>query len=143
VGAVLVAAGGGAVGYGVTRQAAGGMSPEATSAMQSALAELDGDIKAARGAVRERAATIAGILQVQAVVATDVATAKQDLDTGELKFSPQAGEVIELGQIPNGGAPMTLLIQPEGGMHSPHAGKPGSYIELMDDKIVVTEVANV
>src|SRR5206468_6078993 len=127
VGAVLVAAGGGAVGYGVTRQATGGMSPEATSAMQTAIAQLDGDIKAARGAVRERAATIAGILQVRAVVATDVVTAKQDLETGELKFSPQPGEVIELGQVPNGGAPVTLLVQPEGAMHSSHAGQPGSY----------------
>ena len=143
VGALLVAAGGGAIGYAVTRQATGGMSPEATSAMQTAIVQLDGDIKAAHGALRERAATIAGVLPVRAVVVTNVETAKQDLETGELKFSPQRGEVIELGQVPEGGAPVTLLIQPEGGMHSPHAGKPGSYAELVVDQVVITEVAHV
>ncbi len=144
LGAVLVIAGGAAIGYAVTRDATGGMTPEGSTAMTSAIAQLDGDIKTARGEVHERATTLSGILQVQAVVAADAATAKNDLDNGELKFAPEPGEVIELGQVPiKGGEPATLLIQPEGAMHSPHAGKPGSYAELMGDKVVVTEVAQV
>src|SRR5258706_316162 len=47
LGAVLVAAGGGAIGYGVTRHATGGMTPAATRVMTTAIAQLDGDIKPA------------------------------------------------------------------------------------------------
>jgi tRNA A-37 threonylcarbamoyl transferase component Bud32 len=43
----------------------------------------------------------------------------------------------------NGQSPAALLVQPEGGMRSPHDGKPGSYAELMGDQILVTEVAQV
>ncbi len=143
IGLVLLVGGGGAVGYGVTRKGTGGMSPEASSAMTSAIGQLDGDIKAARATVHERALTLASILQVQAVVATDVATAKNDLASGELQFAPMRGEVIELGQTLNGKDPTQLLIQPDGAMRSSHAGKPGSYAELMGDQVVVTEVTPV
>src|SRR5213593_4304577 len=106
LGAVLVAGGGAAIGYGVTREATGGMT--------AAISQLDGDIKAARAVVRERASTIANILQVQVVVEADIATAKQDVETGELKFSPQPGEVIEVGRVPSGGPAETLIVQPDG-----------------------------
>ena len=142
-GFVLLAAGGGLAGYGATRVATGGMTPEASSAMSAAIGQLDGDIKAARATVKERASTIASILQVQAAVATNEDTARDMLKTGALEFKPQAGEIIELGQVVNGKPPTPLLIQPDGAMHSTHAGKPGSYAELMKDQIVVTEVANV
>src|SRR5690606_20404468 len=89
-----------------------------------------------------RAATFASLLPVQAALSTDAATAKDMLVRGELQFSPQAGEVIELGQV-KGGAAETLLIQPEGAMHSPRAGKPGSFVDLMGDQVVITEVVEV
>src|SRR5262249_11902388 len=62
---------------------------------------------------------------------------------GELQFTPQTGEVIELGQVVKEMPPTPLLIQPDGAMHSPHAGKPGSYAELANDQIVITDVVAV
>jgi tRNA A-37 threonylcarbamoyl transferase component Bud32 len=143
IGALLLVGGAGAIGYGVTRHDTGGMTPQASSAMMTAVDALDGDIKAARASVKVRAATFAGLQPVQAVVATDAATAKDMLSRGELKFDVQPGEVIEVGQVPNGADPMTLLIQPDGAMHGSHAGKAGSYAELMGNTLVVTEVAEV
>lgn len=144
LGAVLLLGGAGAIGYAVTRHETGGMTPQATSAMTTSVGELDGDIKAARATVKERAATLAGYLPVRAVVVTDADTAQQLVATGELKFDPHPGEIIELGYTPKGGgAPVTLLIEPKGAMHGSHAGAPGSFAELMDGHVVVTEVAAV
>jgi serine/threonine-protein kinase len=141
IGAVLAVAGGGAVGWGLTRKPTGGLSSRASEAMGASVAQLDGDVKAARAGVKERAATLAALQPVQGAVSTDAATAKDMLERGELQFSPQPGEVIELGQTK--GKPETLLIQPTGGMHSPHAGQVGSFAELMGDQLVVTEVVAV
>jgi serine/threonine-protein kinase len=144
VGALLVLGGAGAIGYAVTRHETGGMTPQASSAMTTAVGQLDGDIKAARATVKERAATLADLLPVRAVVVTNAETAEQDVATGELKFDPHPGEIIEVGYTPkDGGAPVTLLIQPKGAMHGSHAGAPGSFAELMDGHVVVTEVAAV
>jgi len=143
IGAVLAAAGGAALGFGLTREPTGGLPAGASEAMASAVAQLDGDVKAARATVKERAANLASLQTVQAAVSTDAATAKDGFERGELKFSPQAGEVIELGQTKQGGKPETLLIQPDGGMHSQHAGTVGSFAELMGDKLVITEVVSV
>ena len=103
---------------------------------------MSATINAARTSVKDRASFLSTLQTVQAAVSTDAATAKDMFDRGELKFTPQPGEVIELGQV-KGGAPVTLLIQPEGAMHSPRAGKPGSYADVMSDKVVITEVASV
>jgi hypothetical protein len=142
VGALLLVAGAAAAGWGVTRKPTGGLTPQASEAMGSAIGQLDGDVKAARASVKERAATFASLLPVQAAVSTDATTAKDMLVRGELQFSPQPGEVIELGQVQAGKA-ATLLIQPEGAMHSPRAGTPGSFVDLMGEKVVITEVAAV
>lgn len=143
LGAVLIVGGGAAIGYAVTRQATGGMTPQASTAMTQAVSAIDGDIKAARASVKERASTLAGLQPVRAVVSTDAATAKDMLANGELNFNVQAGEVIEVGQAPTTGAPVTLLIQPTGAMHGSHAGKAGSFAELMGTKVVITDVAEV
>ncbi len=141
-GTVLLIAGGALAGYGLTRKPSGGLTAKASQAMASSIGQLDGDVKAARASVKERAATFASLLPVQAALSTDAATAKDMLVRGELQFSPQAGEVIELGQV-QGGTVETLLIQPEGAMHSPRAGKPGSFVDLMGDLVVITEVVEV
>ena len=144
LGAVLLLGGAGAIGYAVTREATGGMTPQATSVMTTAVGQLDGDIKAARASVKERTATLAELLPVRAIVESDKATAEQDLQTGELKFDPRPGEVIEVGYTPAaGGDPVTLLIQPAGAMHGSHAGQPGSYAELMGSQLAITDVAAV
>ena len=142
IGVLLLAAGGAAIGYGVTRKPTGGLSAEATKAIETAKNQLDSDIKAAREGGKVRASTFATLQAVQAAVSADQATAKDMLERGELKFDPQPGEVIEIGQIKDSKVE-TLLIQPEGAMHSPRAGTPGSYVDLMDDKVVITEVAAV
>jgi len=143
LGALLLVGGGAALGYGVTRKPAGGMSAQASAAMASAVSQLDGDVKAARATVKERASTFAELQQVQAAVAADENTAKDMLEKGELKFTPQPGEVIELGQIPTGGTPQVLLVQPTGAMHSPHDGQSGSFADMMGDQVVITEVVSV
>src|SRR5688572_30498395 len=78
-GAVLLVAGGAALGYGLTRKAVGGMTPEMTSAMGGAVASLDGDIKAARASVEQRAKTLAEINTVRAAIGTDAATMKDQV----------------------------------------------------------------
>jgi len=143
IGAVLLVAGGGLAGFGPPRRPAGGITQQATEAMTSAASGLDGDIKAARASAQERARSLGGIQQVQAAVAADEATAKDMLERGELNFDMQKGEVIELGQIPNGGKPAALLVQPAGGMASPHAGTPGSFADMVGDQLVIVEVASV
>ena len=143
IGAVLVLGGGGALGYGLTRKPSGGMTPQASQAMASAVGSLDGDVKAARGQVQSRAKTFADLQAVQAAVAADEATAKDMLERGELKFSPDPGEVIELGQIKKGGKPEVLLVQPTGAMHSPHDGMTGSFADVMGTQLFITEVVPV
>jgi serine/threonine-protein kinase len=143
IGAVLLLAGGGLAGYGLTRKPTGGIAPQASDAMRSAASQLDGDIKAARASAQERARSLGGIQQVQSAVATNKATAEDQLERGELKFDMQPGEVIELGQVPNGGKPVALLVQPAGSMMSPHAGTPGSFADMMGDQLVIIEVVNV
>jgi hypothetical protein len=146
IGALLLVAGGAIAGYAVTRKPSGGLTPQASEAMASAIGQLDGDVKAARASVKERAATFASLLPVQAAVSTDAATAMDMFVRGELQFSPQAGEVVELGRVRSAGdgeALVRLLIQPEGAMLSPRSGKVGSFVDFMGDNVVITEVAKV
>jgi len=142
LGLVLVAAGAAGVVYGITRKTPGGASPEAMGAMQEAVANLDGEIKAARASVHERAGTLSALQQVRAAVVTDATTAQDMVNQGELAFMPTGGEVLELGQI-DGGKPIVLLVLPAGGMRSSHDGKPGAYAELVGDQVLITEVVDV
>ncbi len=142
-GAIALAAGGAVLGFALTREPPGGISTQGTQAMDAAIAALDADVRAARTAVAERAKTLAGVPAVQAAIPTDQATAKEMVERGELKFEPQPGEVIELEQVPNGQGPATLIILPADARPTPHAGKPGEYVEMIDDKVVVTEIAPV
>jgi Protein kinase domain len=141
-GVVFVLAGAGAVGYAVTHKLEGGMPAAQSTAMASALAELDGAITTARGKVEQRAKTLSEVNTVINAVSTDADTAA-DMVGRELAFKPQEGEVIELGQIPKGATPVTLITLPPDGMRSSHDGKPGSYAELVGDHILVTEVVEV
>jgi tRNA A-37 threonylcarbamoyl transferase component Bud32 len=146
VGAVLLVAGGAALSYGITRKAVGGMTPEMTSAMGAAVAGLDGDIKAARASVEQRAKTLADINLVRASIGTDAATIKDQVGK-EIAFKTEGGEVIELGQLPvNGkGSPTVLVTLPEDGMRSMFAGKVGGFAELAQngDKLLVTQTAEI
>lgn len=142
-GAILIVLGGGALGYALTRKAIGGMTPEGTAAMGSAVSSLDGDIKAARAAVDSRAATMAEVQVLRAAVSADAATA-MDMLGKEITFKPQTGEVIELGQLPKPqGAPISLLVLPQGGMRSSKSGIIGSSAELQGDKLLITKTVEV
>ncbi len=142
-GAALIVIGGGALGYGVTRKAVGGMTPERTAAMGAAASSLDGDIKAARASVEQKAKTLAEVGTVRAAVGTDAATAT-DMAGKEIAFKPDPGEVIELGQMPKaGGAPVSLVVLPANGMRAPGRGKVGGSAELVDDQLLVTQTVEV
>jgi hypothetical protein len=142
IGAALVVIGGGALGYALTRKAQGGMTPEINAAMAKAVSELDGDIKAARASVEQRAKTLAEVDRVRNAVSTDAATA-MDMVGKEITFKPEAGEVIELGQTPKGGAPASLLVLPADGMRSSRSGVVGRYAELANDKLLITQTVEV
>ncbi|HEU0031612.1 MAG TPA: serine/threonine-protein kinase [Kofleriaceae bacterium] len=143
LGAILIVGGGAALGYALTRKPAPapGLAPEAASAMASAIAKLEGDLRDAHARAAVRAQTIAVNQYVKtAIDAGDVETAKDMVVRGELKFDPQGGEVIELGVID--GKPLVLVRQPD---TAPISGltTPGSYADLDGDRAVIREVAAV
>ncbi|MFN0247343.1 MAG: serine/threonine-protein kinase [Kofleriaceae bacterium] len=142
-GAVLLVAGGAALGFGLTRKAVGGMTPGMTSAMGAAVANLDGDIKAARASVEQRAKTLSEINTVRAAIGTDAATMRDQVGK-EIAFNTDGGEVIELGQLPKaGGAPIVLVTLPDSGMRSMFASKMGAFAELAGDKLLVTRTSEI
>jgi tRNA A-37 threonylcarbamoyl transferase component Bud32 len=142
VGALLVLAGGAGLGYALTRKAPGTLSPQATGEMTAAMNELDATVTKARSELRGAAEQLAKLTPVRSVVSGDVATAKGSEETGELKFAPSPGVVIELGQVVDG-VPGTLLVQPANGVVKPKQHTPGMYAELDDATLAITEVAPV
>jgi hypothetical protein len=113
LGAVLIVAGGGALGFALTRKGTAGVTPEASAAMASAVGRLDSDIRVARAAVEQRAKTLSESSYVRATIGTNVATA-MDMIGKELAFKPEPNEAIELVQVQQGSAPEVLVVLPEG-----------------------------
>jgi hypothetical protein len=143
-GAIVIIGGGAAIGFAVTRKATGGMTPAQTTAMASAVGQLDGDIKARRAAVQARATTLSALQTVRSAVLTDKRTAADMLRGGELQFMPRDGEILALGRVDKATSNAErLLLQPEGAMDKAHDGIAGSYAELAGDQIVLTEVVKV
>ena len=143
-GAIVIIGGGAAIGYAVTRKATGGMLPEQTAAMASAVGQLDSAITAARATVHTSASQLSTLLPVRAAVATDAATVADQVAHGELRFTLDQDEILELGRVVTAThAVEELMILPAGAMHAAHEGMVGSYAELADGQIVVTEVARV
>ena len=143
-GAIVIIGGGAAIGYAVTRKATGGMLPEQTAAMASAVGQLDSAITAARAAVHTSASQLSSLLPVRAAVATNAATVADLVAHGELAFTLDKDEILELGRVVNAThAVEELMVLPAGAMHAAHEGMIGSYAELADDQIVVTEVAKI
>jgi tRNA A-37 threonylcarbamoyl transferase component Bud32 len=114
LGAVLVVAGGGALGFAFTREGGAGMTPEASAAMASAVGKLDGDLRAARASVEPRARSLAENRDIGGPIGTNAETA-MDMVGKELAIKLDANESIELVQVPRGGgAPETLIALPPG-----------------------------
>lgn len=142
-GAALLVLGGAALGFALTRKAQGGLAPEKIELMSVAVANLDGDIKAARASVDQRASTLAEVPAIRGAVATDPVTAA-DMAGREITFKPAPGEVIELGQNPKPtGASISLLVLPQGGMRSSKSGVVGGSAELQGDQLLVTKTVDV
>ena len=141
-GVVLLVAGGGVLGYGLTRKPTGGTSPEAAAAIAANTSSLDGDVKALRAKVEVRAKTLGEVPIVKAAVSADAQTAK-DLVGKEIAFKPEADEVIELGNVPKGGAPVSLLVLPDGGVRAKQSGKVGAFAQLAGDLVMVTQTVPV
>ncbi|MCX5741196.1 MAG: hypothetical protein NT062_01715 [Proteobacteria bacterium] len=139
LGLVLGLGGAAAVGYAVTRPAAGGMTPAGSAAMGAAIAQLDGDLKSAQAQVEGKAKTLAEISELRSSIGTDAATTMERIGK-EIAFKPDTNEVLELAQAPKEGAPQTLVVLPATTdlASLTHAGKPGSYVELADGKAVIT-----
>jgi len=145
VGGLVILSGCVAVGYAVIRPASGGMSEAQTAAMAGAIARLDGAISAARAAVKERANTLSKLVAVRATIGSDAAIVADQIKRGELEFAPGEGEILELGQIKKAvnNAVEELMVQPAGAMHTMHDGAAGSYADVVDNQLVITEVVEV
>ena len=140
VGALLIAAGGAALGYAFTRTASGGMTAAASAAMERAIGQLDGELRAARTAVHERAVTIAAQPDVVNTAPTDLGTARDQVTDRRLVFAPNPNERIELGQLEGGavawtasrgaGDPAVVVRGPDEGASASYGGAPGIYVEL-------------
>src|SRR5688572_12493942 len=114
LGAALIVAGGGMLGYALTRKATAEITPEASAAMASAVGKLDSDIRAARASVEPRARTLSESSYVRRTIGSDAATVT-DMLGRELAFKPEPGESLELVQIKqDGAAPESLAVLPEG-----------------------------
>jgi len=139
-GALVIVLGGAAIGFAVTRKAAGGMTEPQTAAMAAAVEQLNGDIKAARGKIQERATTLSAVATLRAAVATDAATVADQVEHGDIV--PKDGEILELGRIDktNNNTVEPLLLLPKDAMSASHDGMTGSYADLVGDQLRITEV---
>src|SRR5689334_13979436 len=143
-GTLVILLGGAAVGYAVTRSASGGMTESQSAAMASAVGKLDGDISAARAAVHTSAAQLSTLLNVRAAVATDARTVADQVAHGELAFTLDKGDILALGRVVKASSAVEeLMVLPPGAMRIAHDGMVGRYADLVDDKLVVTEIAKV
>ena len=112
--------------------------------MASAVGQLDSAITAARAAVHTSANQLSALLPVRAAVATNAATVADLVAHGELAFTLDKDEILELGRVVKAtNAVEELMVLPAGAMHAAHEGMVGSYAELAAGQIVVTEVAKV
>ena len=97
-GVALIAVGGAIAGYGATRPAPASTpvpNGGANTAMASAVAGLDGNIKAVRAVVQSIAKQLSTLQSVRAALSADKTTAEDNYKSGALKFELDPGEVIE------------------------------------------------
>ncbi|HSK04411.1 MAG TPA: serine/threonine-protein kinase [Kofleriaceae bacterium] len=137
LGAVLVVAGGGALGFALTRGGGAGVTPEASAAMASAVGKLDGDLRVARAKVEERARALFERQEIARPLGTDAVTA-MDMVGQELKLNFDAAkDEIELVQVPKDGRqPETLIALPDTARRLTRAPGPGA--ELSGEELLVS-----
>jgi serine/threonine-protein kinase len=139
----LLVGGGAALGYALTRKGdAGGMSPEASGAMASAIGKLDGEIKAARAGVESTARAIVPVQTLRLAMSTgDKTTVADMVKRGELAFNPAANETLDF-IIVREGRPASILVVPEGAKSRPFVSA-GSHDQLDGDDIVVSNTLQI
>jgi hypothetical protein len=137
LGAVLVVAGGGALGFALTRRGGAEVTPEASAAMASAVGKLDGDLRVARAKVEERARALFERQEIARPLGTDAVTA-MDMVGQELKLNFDAAkDEIELVQVPKDrGKPETLIALPDTARRLTRAPGPGA--ELSGEELLVS-----
>ncbi|HWU88299.1 MAG TPA: serine/threonine-protein kinase [Kofleriaceae bacterium] len=135
-GALLIVAGGGALGYALTRTQAAELTPEASAAMASAVGQLDSDLRAARVSVEQRAKTLSESGYLRQGLGTDMATVT-DMVGRELAFKPEANESLELVQVAKAGGPPAGLVALPAGSGRLQA-RPGPVAELSGEQVLIS-----
>ncbi|HEY5933799.1 MAG TPA: serine/threonine-protein kinase [Kofleriaceae bacterium] len=143
VGAVLLVGGGAALGYALTRKGeAGGMTPEASGMMASAISKLDGEIKAARAGVESTARAIVPVPALRnAMSVGDGPTIADMIKKNDLAFNPATNETIDF-LVVREGKPASILVVPAGRTSWAFTSA-GSNERLDGDSIVVSNTMQV
>jgi hypothetical protein len=151
-GAIAIIAGGAAIGYAVTRQAAVGMSEAQSVAMATAVGKLDSQIASKRAEVHERARTLSELPLIRRAIVTDAKTFVDLVNGakgGELanlskEGAPADSEILEIGGVSSDSGKLELwLLQPAAAPRMAHDGAPGIYVDLIGAQITITEVVKV
>lgn len=145
ISATFVVVGLAAIGYAATRKTTGNMSEDQTEKMTSIAVTLDGQIRAARLGVRLVSHNLSGVQKLRDAVALDAKAVENKIATGEISFLHRdLDEIVEFGRIVRETAKVEdLVIQPAGSPHSSHDGVAGSYADLANGKVLITEVVKV
>jgi hypothetical protein len=137
----LVAGMGAALGIGLVVI---GAPPKAPPAVDPAMyvAELDARLREAGTGVHARADTLANLPSLQASVATDAETVRDQTQT-ELAFRPNKGETITIGQVTKTGVSSVLLVLPGGATAAQHLDRDGQRAEITGGKLTLVEIISV
>lgn len=110
-----------------------------SDAVERVGAEFDAMLRENAAGLHGRIATIAELPRLANAVATDARTV-QNLTNEELAFRTRPGETIEIGQITNAGAVVSLLRIPSDGPAAPPLDKTGPALAAADNGLLISEV---
>jgi hypothetical protein len=147
-GLALIALGGAAIAFGITREVEGGMPPDSRRQLDDVATKLDTNLSGLIRAVGERAEALAGTKPVRDLDSTDASTIKDLLDRKDtLGFETKPGEVTVLARMVDDPAerPVDVLVVLPSGAKPPamHGGRVGNYVDLVGMQLVVTVLAPV
>jgi hypothetical protein len=110
--------------------------------LDAVAADVDARLREVAAAAQARAVTLAEMPRLMLAVATDRATVR-DLTVDELAFRPRPFEAIEIGQVPKGGKPVSLLRLPESATFEAPLSEPGVHLIVVGPQLFVSAVVNV
>jgi hypothetical protein len=141
IGALLVVAGGGALGYALTRKPTAELTPQASAAMASAVGQLDSDLRALRISVEQRAKGLSESGYLRRALGTDMTTV-MDMVGNEIAFKRDndSKESLELVQVAkDGGKPILLVADPPQKERQQKQVTPGLAAELDGEQMLVSK----